>query len=237
MKKSISGKTALISGAGAGLGKAIALRLASLGVNLILCGRNLTSLNETKEECAKNVDIQIYEVDVKNEESVQSLMKKIDTLDYLINNAGISILHPFEEIPVEVFDETYATNVRGPFMMSKYALPFLRKSEVPTIINVGSVTSHTGYLNQCAYTASKHALLGMSKVMAKEFNKEDIRVHVLCPGGFLTEMMIKNRPDLLDEPNMLPEDMVDIIEFWLTHRSNAVIDQINVHRVSKEPFL
>jgi len=234
MKQDISGKVALVTGAGKGLGKEIAIRLSSLGVKVLLCGRNKERLEEVKEHC-KNAEIHI--VDVKNEESVKLLFKTVQKVDYLINNAGVCTVHPFEDIPTEIFDDTYLTNVRGPFLMSKYALPLLRQSDVPTIINVGSVTSLNGYENQAAYTASKHALLGMSKVMAKEFYKENIRVHVLCPGGFLTEMMIKNRPDLLDSPNMLPEDMVDIIEFWLTHRSNAVIDVIHAHRSSKEPFL
>lgn len=234
MKQDISGKVALVTGAGKGLGKEIAIRLSSLGVKVLLCGRNLDHLKEVQNEC---VNSEIHIVDVKDEESVKTLFEEVKAVDYLINNAGISILHPFEDIPTEIFDDTYLTNVRGPFLMSKYALPLLRQSDVPTIINVGSVTSLNGYENQAAYAASKHALLGMSKVMAKEFYKENIRVHVLCPGGFLTEMMIKNRPDLLDSPNMLPEDMVDIIEFWLTHRSNAVIDVIHAHRSSKEPFL
>lgn len=235
MKQNIEGKTALLTGAGSGLGRELAIRLTNLGVYVLLCGRKEESLLETQKLCVKD-KTKIHILDVCSEESILSLMKQVK-FDYLINNAGICITGPFEKIEAEVFDETYRTNVRGPFLMSKYALPILRQSEVATIINIASVTAHTGYVNQASYVASKHALLGLSKVIAKEYYKENIRVHVLCPGGFLTEMMKTNRPDLISDENMLPEDMVDIVEFWLTHRSNAVIDQINVHRANKEPFL
>ena len=235
MKQNIEGKIALLTGAGSGLGRELAIRLTSLGVHVLLCGRTLETLLETQKLC-KEGESEIHLLDVCEEESIKKLMRQVK-FDYLINNAGICITGPFEEIEADVFDEIYTTNVRGPFLMSKYAIPILKESAVPTIINIASVTAHTGYVNQASYVASKHALLGLSKVMAKEYYKDNIRVHVLCPGGFLTEMMKTNRPDLISDDNMLPEDMVDIVEFWLTHRSNAVIDQINVHRANKEPFL
>ena len=77
---------------------------------------------------------------------------------------------------------------------------------------------------------------GMTKVMAKELSKEDIRVHILCPGGILTDMVAKANPALVNQPCILPEDIADIIEFILTHRTNAIIDQVNIHRYGKEPF-
>ena len=78
--------------------------------------------------------------------------------------------------------------------------------------------------------------MGLTKVMAKELAPENIRVHILCPGGIMTDMLRKVRPELADGPVILPEDIADIMEFLLTHRSNAVIDEIHVHRSSKAPF-
>lgn len=236
MKQDIRGKTALITGASTGIGKDIAIRLSNLGVNVILCARRIEALEETKALCAKDVDVQVFKMDMCDEKNILEVVSKVEHLDYLINNAGVAEFMPFEETPTEVFDYVYSINVRGPFILSKAVLPLLRKSEVPTIINVGSVVSNIAYEEEVAYCSSKHALLGMTKVMAKELIKEDIRVHILCPGGVTTEMVLRLRPDLANIPTMVPEDMSDIVEFWLTHRSNAVIDQINVHRCTKEPF-
>ncbi len=237
MKNEICGKTALITGGGAGLGKEIAIHLSKMKVNLILCGRTNSKLEETKQICEKNgVHVTCFQVDLKFENQIKAMFDQINTLDYLINNAGILDATPFEETAVETMDEIYSTNVRAPFIVSQCALPLLRKSDCPTIINIGSVVSNHGYVNQCAYTTSKHALLGLTKVMAKELSKEDIRVHILCPGGIYTEMIAKARPDLAGQPVIMPEDIADIIEFILTHRTNAIIDQINIHRYGKEPF-
>lgn len=237
MRMEIRGRTALITGAGAGIGKAVAVHLAELGVNLLLCGRGREKLEKTKELCEeKGVYVELFVVDVRREEQIRQMFGGISQVDYVINNAGVVISAPFEETTTEMMDLAYETNIRGAFLVSKYALPFLRESECPTIINMGSVVSVQGYVDQCAYAASKHALMGMTKVMAKELAPENIRVHILCPGGIMTDMLKEVRPELADGPVILPEDIGDIMEFLLTHRTNAVIDEIHVHRSSKAPF-
>lgn len=237
MKTEVKGCTALITGAGAGIGKTAALHLAGLGVNLLLCGRRREKLEETKRRCLEiGVDAETFSVDVRKEEEIRQMFEQIARLDYVINNAGVVISASFEETTAEMMDLAYETNIRGAFLVSRYALPLLRKSECPTIINMGSVVSIQGYVDQCAYAASKHALMGMTKVMAKELAPENIRVHILCPGGIMTDMLKEVRPELAEGPVILPEDIADIMEFLLTHRTNAVIDEIRIHRSSKEPF-
>ena len=93
-----------------------------------------------------------------------------------------------------------------------------------------------GYVNQGAYTASKHALMGMSKVLAQEVKADNIRVHTILPGGVATDMAGQVRPDLKPEDLMQPEEIAEIIIFLLTHRGNAVIDSINVRRASSAPW-
>ena len=130
-----------------------------------------------------------------------------------------------------------AINLRSPFVLTKLALPYLKKSDAATIINIASVVSHAGYPQQSIYTASKHALLGMTKSLAAEYYQDNIRVHAISPGGVYTNMVKVSRPDLKPDGMIQPEEIADIIEFLLTHRGNAVIDEILVHRVNKQPFI
>ena len=99
------------------------------------------------------------------------------------------------------------------------------------------MVGHAGYPLQSAYAASKHAILGFSKSLASEVYKDGVRVHVICPGGVYTDMVKVARPDLTGEGMISAEEIAEIIRFLLTCRGNAVIDEIKVHRVNKEPFL
>ncbi len=90
---------------------------------------------------------------------------------------------------------------------------------------------------QSAYVASKHALLGFTKSLAAELYEKNIRVHAICPGGVYTDMVKVARPDLSDDGMIKPEEIADIVMFFLKNRGNAVIDEICVHRVNKQPFL
>jgi NAD(P)-dependent dehydrogenase (short-subunit alcohol dehydrogenase family) len=121
-------------------------------------------------------------------------------------------------------------------MLTKECLPYLRNSSFATIVNIASVTAHVGYENQSAYSASKHALLGMTRALAKEVYKEGIRVHAVSPGGVYTDMIKITRPDLTPDGMIMPEDVADIVMFFITHRTNAVIDEIELHRATKQPF-
>ena len=128
-------------------------------------------------------------------------------------------------------------NVKTPFFLTQKVIPFLKKSDYGTIINIASVVSHAGYPLQSVYTASKHTMLGFTKSLAREYYKENIRVHAICPGGVYTDMVKISRPDLSPEGMIMPEEIAEIVHFFLANRGNAVIDEILVHRLNKEPFL
>lgn len=234
----MSKKTALITGAGSGIGRATAQKLANHGINLILIGRNLNKLEETKKLCDK-VDIKCFSVDISHKEEIKTLFDHNLQFDYLINNAGVTMNKRFEEVTEEEYDQIMSINAKGPFFMCQSSLPILHKSESATIINIGSVVAYKGYMDQSVYASSKHALAGMTKALAKEVSNDGIRVHLINPGGVLTDMVRQARPDLPPDANdmIAPEDIADIIYFILSHRSNAIIDEINVHRRTKEPFL
>jgi NAD(P)-dependent dehydrogenase (short-subunit alcohol dehydrogenase family) len=105
-----------------------------------------------------------------------------------------------------------------------------------TIIQIASVIGVKGYINQGAYTASKHALMGMSKVLAQEVQPDNIRVHTILPGGVATDMIAGIRPDLKPSELMAPQDIAEIVLFLLKHRSNAVVDTVQVRRATAAPW-
>lgn len=239
MKSNPSGCVALITGAGGGIGRAIAQRLAQDGLRLVLVGRTESKLLETKA-LIPEADVHIITGDLMNPDfpkaCVQSAAEHFGGLDIVINNAGLAQSQPFEEISLDEYDRIMNTNVKAPFLLTQAALPYLRKSSFATVINIASVTAHKGYPLQSVYSASKHALIGMSKSLANEVYKDNIRVHVISPGGVFTDMVRISRPDLSEEGMILPEDVAEIAAFYLEHRTNAVIDEIQLHRVGKEPF-
>ena len=239
MKTSPSGRVALITGAGGGIGRAIALRLAEDHMKLVLVGRTESKLLETQNLLPDTESI-IVTGDLLNpsfpKACIETAVRAFGRLDVLINNAGLAQSQPFESITTEEYDRIMNTNVKAPFLLTQAALPHLRASDYATVINIASVTAHKGYPLQSVYSASKHALIGMSKSLANEVYKEGIRVHVISPGGVFTDMVRIARPDLSEEGMILPEDIAEIAAFFLEHRTNAVIDEIQAHRVGKEPF-
>lgn len=239
--KDLHGKVALITGASGGIGAALAKRLAQSGIDLVLCGRSAEKLEKTRAAVAEyGVKTFVYTGDLTTEGAPQACIdaavEAMGGVDILINNAGMALSCPYEQTTQAQFDAIMATNVRAPYFLCQAALPVLRKSDHATIINITSVVAHKGYPLQSAYAASKHALLGMSKSLANEVYEENIRVHVIAPGAVYTDMVRIARPDLTEEGMILPEDIAEVAAFFIEHRTNAVVDEIQVHRAGKAPF-
>lgn len=234
-------RVAIITGSGSGIGKATALALAQEGMKIVLCGRTVSKLEETaklvEEAGGKAL---IVSGDLRDESYiiriVDETMEAFGRIDVLINNAGVSLAKPVVDCTAEEFDQIMDTNMKAPFLLCKYSIPHMRKSDCGTIINIASVVGHKGYVNQSLYGASKHAITGFTKVLAKEVQEDGIRVHLLSPGGVYTEMVANVRPDLDPTYLIKPVDIADIILFLLKSRGNAVIDSINIRRVNNTPF-
>lgn len=236
-------KVALITGGGGGIGRETAIALSKAGAKVILLGgRKELELQKTAELIDKNGGkCKFIAGDLTDLKILSEVFDKVtldeQKIDILINNAGVAHNTEFEKVTENQFDSIMKINVKVPYFLTQKALPLLRKSDGASIINITSVVAHAGYENQSVYTASKHALLGFTKSLATELHKEDIRVHAISPGGVYTDMIKVSRPDLTSDGMIMPKDIVDIIMFILTHRGNAVIDEILVHRVGKIPFL
>lgn len=158
-------------------------------------------------------------------------------LDALVNNAATSLKKPFHETTDEQWTQTFQVNTMAPFILCRECLPALRKSDLATIINIGSVVAIKGYDGQAAYGASKHALLGFTKVLAREVQPLGIRVHAINPGAVATEMVGVMRPDLDPTGLIDPDDIADWILFLLEHRhARGVVDDIHLRRAGGEPW-
>ena len=242
MKQDLTGKIAVVTGAGGGIGRATAVRLAQEKMKLVLFGgNNLAKLDETRRLVEQQTECLAVPGNLTDLQAMDAMFEKmIDTwggLDVLVNNAGMTLNAPFAETTVEQFDAIMAINVRVPYFLTQKAIPYLKQSQAATVINIASVVAHAGYSGQSAYAASKHALLGFTKSLAAEHYNDNIRVHAIAPGGVYTDMVKIARPDLMPEGMIMPEDIAEIIAFFLLNRGNAVVDEIIVHRMNKQPFL
>ena len=240
---SIENLTALVTGCSGGIGREIALSLAKEKVQVVLFGgTNKEKLFET-EKLIKEMGGKCFVIggNLCDEKVLnacfESAINQVGKIDILINNAGLAHHHELQNTPTEVYDNIMNINVKVPFLLIQKCLPYLKKSSRATIINVASVVAHVGYPFQSVYTASKHALLGLSKSLANEVYQDGVRVHVISPGGVYTDMIKISRPDLTGEGMITTSEIAEVILFLLKNRGNAVIDEIILHRVNKPPFL
>ena len=232
---------ALVTGASRGIGKAIAMELATLGYDLALVSRDAAALAEViaalPESCGKAVALP---ADLVLEESytqvIEEAAAQLGGLDVLVNCAGLSQAGPFEDVSPEQWDHIFAVNAKAPFFLCKAALPYLKKSDKPIVINIASVVGFKGYIHQSAYASSKHALTGFTKVFAKEVQPFGIRVHLISPGGVATEMVTRMRPDINADELIQPEEIAELVRFLVSWEGRGTIDQFYIRRYSSLAF-
>lgn len=237
----LEGNVAIVTGAGRGIGRSIALALAHGSARVSLAARTGPELRTVQAEIeASGGQAVSLPTDVSQESQVVTLVRStvehFGRLDILVNNAGTGVFGPLDKTTTEEWDRIMAVNARGPFLLCREAIPYLRQQEQSFIINISSVVGEKGYANQAAYCASKHALMGMSKALAKEVQSDGIRVHAICPGGVDTDLIRRARPDLDTSVLMRPEEIADIVLFLVTRRGNTIIDQVNVRRAASPPW-
>jgi len=203
---SLVGQTALVTGGNKGIGRAICFALAKEGVNIVIAARNESESKETLDKL-KDMGSKAFEipVDVRNEEDVRRLISrtidKCGRLDILINNAGVALKKRLEETTVEEYDKIIDTNLKGVFLCTKYAIPYLRKSKNGKIINISSIGGLHGIPEFSVYCASKFGVNGVTEAIAAELEGQ-IKVYSICPGAVDTDMyrsIYKSRPELKPE--------------------------------------
>ena len=239
----IKGKIAFISGASSGIGKAVAEKLAQMGVNLILCARRAEVLAELKTQLEKEHAIEVITLafDVRNYQEVakniQSLPEKWQQIEILINNAGLAIgLQHLHTYPIEDIDQMSDTNIKGFTYIANSVIPLmLATDKVGTIVNIGSVAGEIAYPNGSIYCATKFAVRALSDAMRIELMDKNIKVTNVKPGLVETNFSkVRFKGDQQKADNVYkgitPLYAEDITDTTVTplHQSDA----IHVHKLA-----
>ncbi len=183
----LTGKITLVTGAGAGLGRAVVLRYAAEGARVVAVSIYQHELDEVREAAGEHAErITAVQSDVGDAEAVDAVaalvMERFGRLDVLVNNAGIIIIKPIEEMTVEEWDRVMRTNLRGPFLYCRAFVPAMKAQRDGVILNMSSGSGIKGFVGEAGYCPSKHGIEGLTKTLALELEPWNIRVMALTPG-------------------------------------------------------
>lgn len=215
--ESLQGKTALVTGAGKGIGKAIALALASEGVHVGLLARtekDLTTLAEEIKALGVNAAIATADVSDINQvnKAVESILAQLGSIDILINNAGTGTFGKFLELEPAVWEQMVKVNLFGTYYVTRAVLPQMIARKQGDIVNVSSTAGLNGSPLTSAYSASKFGVMGLTDSLMREVRKDNIRVTAMAPSTVVTDLAVSaNLINNNEEKVMHPEDFAELI--------------------------
>jgi 3-oxoacyl-[acyl-carrier protein] reductase len=223
----------IVTGSNRGIGKGIAVRFAREGYDIALFGRDKTSLKDTETELKQyGTEILSFSGDVADENfvntSVNTVEEKFGKIDHLINNAGLGIFNNLVEAKLDDFKKQVDANVYGVFNFSKAVLPGMMKRKSGSVINIASLAGKNAFTGGSMYSATKHAVLGLTRCLMLEAREYNIRVAAVCPGSVNTEFnfgssMKPNRDKVLQV-----EDVADSVFAIIKLPARALLSEIDL---------
>jgi len=243
----LAGQVAVITGAGRGIGRAIAAKLAELGAHAVLCGRSREALEETAAAIEKSGGLStVIECDVTDLHSVEALAEQVGrtfpSLDVLVNNAGISGPGgPLHQLPPADWDQVFDTNLRGVYYCIRSLAPLMiasqnvasHRSEAGSghIINISSLAGKNALPNGAVYAASKWGLNGLTYSVAEELRAHNIRVSVICPGSVHTEFSA--HPGKNSEKMLQASDVAHVVAMLVTQAPQSFASEVLLRPTQK----
>jgi len=208
----LDGKVALITGAASGIGHAIAKRYLESGARVVIADLDGALAAKAAADLGGAESAIGVRMDVSNEEQVNAgvdqAVAAFGTIDILVSNAGIQIVHPIEEFPFAEWKRLLAIHLDGAFLTTKACVKHMYKQNAGVLIYMGSVHSHEASPLKSAYVAAKHGILGLARTMAKEGAKHNVRANVICPGFVMTPLVQKQIPEQAKELGITEERVV-----------------------------
>jgi short-subunit dehydrogenase len=236
---SLAGKIAIVTGAGRGIGRAVARNLAECGCRVILIARTLAQLEQVQQEISKSGGKAIaIAADLTRDDEVQRLVEqsqqRFGPPDILINNAGWGKRAPVVKVQPEDLDQTLRLNLRAPMILARSFVPAMIEKGEGAVINIGSISGKTGEANGAAYSASKFGLIGFTQSLYEEVREYGIKVAVILPGFVDTPLIPPNRQ--LDRSKMIqPVDVAQTVRYILGSAPTYCPVEITL-RPQKSPY-
>src|ERR1700719_4060589 len=232
----LTGRVALVTGGSRGIGRAIAMKLAELGADVSICGRDSEKLRATADALQGLTKRVFWQAaDVTRADDVEKFVSvaeaKLGPIQVLVNNAGIGLFGPAHEKSEEDWDRVLNTNLKSVFLVSRAVVPSMIKKGAGDIINISSLAGRNTFAGGGLYCASKWGVQGLSGSMAEELREHGIRVSVICPGSVATEFTGRGVKDA--RKALQPEDVAHAVEAVVTQRQGSFMSEIQVRPLRK----